>query len=497
MGKNILIGLLSLLLLASWLLPRSSNKAAEKANPPSTPSENLVIEALPSDPLADGIEAMQASPGFEASGLGWCVLGDDGEEPFFAYRAEVALTPASTLKAVTSATALEMLGPDFRFETQLGATQDIELDPSGTFAGDLILLGGGDPFLTSITLTQWARHLRQMGLKKLDGRVIADARCFPERLIPDAWDWGDVSNYYGAGPSGLNLDFNRFTITFEPAGEPDEPARIASMTPPLAWLNHHHFATTGAAGSPEWTSIYGGPYTETLTFRGRIPLDSGPVESRGAIPDPAYHAADRFAALLRLEGIEVTGEVTTARRLFTDEGVDLPAPHTVVLTHDSEPLTEIIRYLHRTSDNMVTECLFQKLQERDSLGRSGVEIVTQHWEERGLRVTGLRMEDGSGLARADFIRPLDLAKILWLARRGPHGEAYFQSLNASREGRVRWKGGAMSRVRAYTGYTGNGYTFALMINRYDADAETLAHWRAKLVDLLLALPPAGDEPPSS
>ena len=89
------------------------------------------------------------------------------------------------------------------------------------------------------------------------------------------------------------------------------------------------------------------------------------------------------------------------------------------------------------------------VRELDPLERSGVEIVTQHWENRGLTMAGLRMEDGSGLARADSIRPLDLAKILWLTRRGPQGEAYFQSLNAAHEGRIRWKGGAMSRVRAF------------------------------------------------
>ena len=139
---------------------------------------------------------------------------------------------------------------------------------------------------------------------------------------------------------------------------------------------------------------------------------------------------------------------------------------------------------------MVTECLYQKLVELDPERRSGQDIVIDHWRARGHALQGLRMEDGSGLARADYIRPRDLAKVLWLVRRGTHGEAYADTPNPQHDGKLFWKGGAMSKVRAYAGYTDHGYTFALMINRYESDSETLANWRGKLMETLLRLPPA-------
>ena len=98
------------------------------------------------------------------------------------------------------------------------------------------------------------------------------------------------------------------------------------------------------------------------------------------------------------------------------------------------------------------------------------------------------MEDGSGLARADDIRPVDLAKVLWLVGRSTFGDVFKETLNAYHNGRLRWKGGAMSRVRAYTGYSDNGYTFALMINHYEASADRLANWRRRIMESVMALP---------
>ena len=477
MAKNLTILLLGIMLVASWIWPRFGGWPSASEGPP---------EPGPFAALDETIRAMQGAPGFEGASLGLCVLLDR-EDPVYTYGAHESMTPASTLKVVTSATATELLGPDFRFETRLEATRGFELEANGRFEGDLILIGGGDPVFTNITLGQWADELRDRGLKQIDGRIIADGRCFPEQLIPDAWEWGDVGNYYGAGSCGLNLDLNRFTVTFGPAEKTGQPAVIVSVTPPLDWVEQHNLTTTVAEGESEWTSIYGGPYAERLTFRGTIPRDRVTVSSKGAIPDPAYHVAWRFTEMLRTEGITVGGEPTTMRRL-SRAGEAVPSATARIMEHKSDSLRKIISYLHGTSDNLVAECLFQKLIEMDASGRSGGEIVATHWEGRGVSFGGLRMEDGSGLARADCIRPVDLARVLWVVRRGPHGETYSQTLKPYDDGRVRWKSGTMSGVRAYVGYTENGYTFALMINNYESGAGILAGWRRRIIQKILELP---------
>jgi D-alanyl-D-alanine carboxypeptidase/D-alanyl-D-alanine-endopeptidase (penicillin-binding protein 4) len=103
------------------------------------------------------------------------------------------------------------------------------------------------------------------------------------------------------------------------------------------------------------------------------------------------------------------------------------------------------------------------------------EVVRSHWESRGVTFTGLRMIDGSGLARANMIRPLDLAMVNHLARRGPHGERFRQSLTSYLDGMVRSKLGAMSGVRTEVGFLtlddGREVTFALMANGLGLDVD--------------------------
>jgi D-alanyl-D-alanine carboxypeptidase/D-alanyl-D-alanine-endopeptidase (penicillin-binding protein 4) len=489
MWKNLIIILLTISLVAMTVLHLKElfpAQATSIGDPPQPPA--LEPEKEPKiDPTLAVLHAMKAAPGFQAASIGFCLLADS-MSPLVAYHANEAMTPASTLKAITSATALEQLGSDFRFTTQLASTKPIIIDPEGNFDGDLVLTGGGDPMLTSKTFLQWAQELQGLGLTTITGNLIADAQHFPEQMIPNAWDWGDVSNYYGAGPSGLNLDFNRFTIHFK-SGSSIGALPSYELTPLIPWLHVQNFSRTVAKTASSWTSAYGGPYGDTLTLRGHIPLGSDSVACHAAIPDPAHYATWVFQKALENVGITLKGTRTTQRQLTLAKKTTINAHHTIK-THVSAPLPEIIRYLHRTSDNMVTECLFQTLIKRDVDHESGVDSVKTHWRQRGLNLQGLRMEDGSGLARADFIRPSDMASVLWLTRRGDQGDRYFETLNQYHGGRVRWKGGSMSRVRGYTGFAqaddGKEYTFALLINNYEADSDAIAHWRGRLIESILA-----------
>jgi D-alanyl-D-alanine carboxypeptidase/D-alanyl-D-alanine-endopeptidase (penicillin-binding protein 4) len=113
-------------------------------------------------------------------------------------------------------------------------------------------------------------------------------------------------------------------------------------------------------------------------------------------------------------------------------------------------------------------------------------VIREHWKTRGLEFTGLRMEDGSGLARADFIRPLDLARLQYFAGTGPQGAAYKASL-LSKDG-LTWKGGAMSGIRTFTGYaqskSGEEYCYALMINHY-TDGDAVSELSQAVMDVMM------------
>jgi D-alanyl-D-alanine carboxypeptidase/D-alanyl-D-alanine-endopeptidase (penicillin-binding protein 4) len=164
------------------------------------------------------VEKIQAENGMRASSIGFGVIALDPEAPAQAvgYRIDSAMIPASTLKLVTTATALEMLGPDFRFQTELQHTGAISED--GTLEGDVIIKGGGDPTLgtsrISETFAPWQTALAKAGIKKIEGRIIGDASIFGTQLRADSWQWNDLGNYYAAGACGLTFHQNLFYATF-------------------------------------------------------------------------------------------------------------------------------------------------------------------------------------------------------------------------------------------------------------------------------------------
>jgi D-alanyl-D-alanine carboxypeptidase/D-alanyl-D-alanine-endopeptidase (penicillin-binding protein 4) len=223
-----------------------------------------------------------------------------------------------------------------------------------------------------------------------------------------------------------------------------------------------------------------------------VPAGVDEFKISGAIPDPPRQAAAVFRAALLEAGVEVHGEALTDR-MRRESGVALGEflPGSVELrTQESEPLASIVQHLHETSDNLEAECCYRLLARHAGLSR-GVEAIEAHWSGRGLHFEGLRMEDGSGLARANVIRPLDLARLLLWARDGPQGDVFFESLNARYEGRARLKGGAMSRVRTFAGYvetrTRGELVFVLMVNHQDAAEDEVAGWRDRLMAVLVDL----------
>ena len=473
----------ALLFVILWLEQRTENAGLKvslaearqpKPEPVLAPTKAEQIEAM--------VEEMRRAPGFESASIGLCVLDPRGET-IVDSNADRALLPASTLKTITTATALEKLGPDFQFRTRLYKSGEVS---EGVLNGNLFLEGGGDPTLSSTQLNTLARELRDKGWLSITGNIIGDAEYFPEAIADSYWDWGDVGNYYGAGASGLNIDYNRCRVLVNTNGLLGDPAKIVKVTPEVVgveWLNRLRI---GPPDSGDNASFYGGPYSATLTARGALPQSSSPVTLEAAVPDPALQAASQLRLALVDLGIEVETPAVTAR-IARNFGNKLPKKGELLSEIKSPPLIKIIRHLHKESNNLEAECCYQQLG-KFAEGNSA-KIVRDHWRQRGHEFDGVRFEDGSGLARANAIRPIDLARVLYLTGHGPQGEAYRQTLNVYHDGRVRWKGGAMSSVRGYTGYvttnSGEELVFALMINQYVASAGELRAWRTKIIEALI------------
>lgn len=447
--------------------------------------------------LEIAITGILAQQGMAGSTVVACVLDSSGDV-VFSFNGEQSFVPASALKTVTTATALEKLGPDFRFRTLLLGTAPFPAPLPGevgapmesrVYEGDLVILGGGDPSFATEHLIAWGAEIAALGITEIRGRIIGDGKVFPELTAAKAWDWGDVGNYYGAPAAGLNIDGNRYAATFRPGAKVGDPAVLMEVLPEVPGVTLFNRMLTSEAIRSERDApyAYGGPYSPIITFRGAVPVNASEEVVAGAVPDPVFSASARLHRLLGQRGVTVTGEPTTSLRLEL-EGESPPVPSSLHpgLAHESEPLIALIRHTHRFSDNLYAECLFRlmALERRDGDGQAA---VTEHWRNRGAHLQGLRMEDGSGLARADLIRGVDLARINFLTRHGEHGAAFLDSLIPQFDGKMRWKGGAMSRIRSYVGFTlatSEELTFVLGFNHFDADSVTIARCREQLLQVL-------------
>lgn len=378
------------------------------------------------------------------------------------------MIPASALKILTTGAALSILGPDFRFVTRFASPSSSAPD----LDGDLVILGGGDPTLSSARLGLMVDELVKRGIRKIDGRVIADATVFPECPMSDHWNWGDVGNAYGAGAYGLNVDHNRLVLGFRPGASVGEAAHFSGASielPGVEWVNH---VTTGAVGSGDRVVVYSEPYGKRVTMRGTVPVAGGEHAVRAAIPDPPSSAVSTVRKALEKRGIEITGRMRHSA-----------SPDQVLVESASVPLMEIIRNIHHTSDNLEAQCVFLAL----ASGGDPAAVVRDHWRGEGVDFVALRMLDGSGLARANTIRAVDIARVMHAALAAPHGREFYESLPVYQDGLIRskpgWMSGVVTSVGVITQSDGTRMTYAFMSNSV-ADANSAKDMRNRLRSLI-------------
>lgn len=476
MVKNLVITALASALVVAlsflFYLSRKLSDAPESLPPIPTASEIPPVneppplEPPPRDPLIVGLERIferaKDDPKFQGAMIGFCLLDAEGEL-MYGLNETTAQIPASSLKTLTTASALEILGPDFRFQTRLGTS-----DPANPTQpqADLIIQGGGDPMLSPEDLEKWVQNLVKAGLKTIPGRVIGDGRALGGPLFVDFWDWGDIGNGYGSPVSGLNLAHNRYIAVLSPGEKVGDPAKLLGTFPEVPGVEWWTEVTTSEKDSGDGLSIYGGERASVIHLRGQIPL-GGEWEAKGAVPDPERFAAWYLRSELMKAGIEVKGEAVGAGQLYLGNEAVPEITHEL-LKHQSPPLLDIIKSIHASSDNHETECLFRAIARQT--GMSSDESIRSHWKQRGLDLQSLRIVDGSGLARADHIPPLTLAQVQHFAATGPQGIHYVESLLSTDDGRVHFKAGAMSSIRSLTGVVDQKddkkFFFTLILNHY-------------------------------
>jgi D-alanyl-D-alanine carboxypeptidase/D-alanyl-D-alanine-endopeptidase (penicillin-binding protein 4) len=313
------------------------------------------------------------------------------------YNPRTALPPASVAKALTALYALEALGPDHRFVTQVAGSGSLR---NGVLSGDLYLVGGGDPTLATDDLNRLARGLKAAGVREVRGEFLVHEGALPYVRTIDR----DQPEHVGYSPavSGIALNYNRVHFQWQRSGggySIDMDARSDSLRPAV----QSAVMQIADRGSP------------TYTYADRNGVDSWTV-ARGAlggagsrwlpVRNPAAYAGDVFRTLARAQGIAL-GPARPVRRAAG--GLQLLA------RHDSAPLSVILRDMLKWSTNLTAEMVGMAAtaargQAPSDLAASGRAMSAWAAARYGMGETALEdhsgLGDGSRMTSSDMVRAL-------------------------------------------------------------------------------------------
>ncbi len=456
------------------------------------------------------IEKLKTDKALKHSILSVCVMPVKTDNVLFEFNSEISVVPASTLKIVTTGTALSMLGSDFKFETKL-AYDGIFDSILGTLKGNLYIVGGGDPSLDSeyfrdtkdslSTTDKWAAILKNKGIKKISGAIIGDASVFDDNMISPQWIWSDMGNYFGAGACGLTYHDNKYSV-FLKSGEAGSKTTIIKTKPNIDGMQLINSVT--ANGKTDSAFIYGAPYSNYRTMEGTIPANKNNYEVEGSIPDPALFCAKSLTISLKNIGIAISEKPTTVRQL--KEVNKYASPNKITLyKHYSPTLEKIVYWTNLKSLNLYAEHLLKYIAYKNNgIGKEqeGSDIIKNFWKKKGIDISGFYMYDGSGLSRANVITTKTQTQILRLMAKDKNYKAFYNSLPVAgksgslgslcegtcAENNLCAKSGYITMARGYAGYVknkkGDMLCFSVLANNYECSSTEM---KKKLEKILVAI----------
>lgn len=427
----------------------------------------------------------------------------------YCYDTDRLQSPASVLKTVATATALEILGEDYRYPTTLEYDGILE---NGTLEGNLYIKGSGDPSLGSSHfaprqnkfLSTWIAALQKAGIKHITGSVISDESIFDTEGVSIKWLREDMGNYYAPGSYGISIFDNMYKLSLQTGAAGTRPV-LKGTEPDIPFIRFKNYLKAAPVSSDS-AYIIGAPLDDVRYLYGVLPANREAYVLKGDIPDPALYLARYLTDQLQQKGIRVDGS-PSCYRIEVEENRWKKGERKEIVTTYSPTLREIASVCNHVSHNLYADALVKTvgLQYKprrnemiSSFGR-GVQVVKEYWEKKGLDVFPLRMNDGSGLAPADKVSAGFMGELLvYMATESAVSDAFIASLpQAGIEGSVRnflkgsklqgkahLKSGGITGVRSYAGYiTKDGKTYAVAVfsNNYSCPMSRMTGALEKLL----------------
>jgi D-alanyl-D-alanine carboxypeptidase/D-alanyl-D-alanine-endopeptidase (penicillin-binding protein 4) len=398
-------------------------------------------------------------------------------ETLYEKNAEKYFVPASNMKLLTTALALDTLRADYRFRTTIETNGKLEAD--GTLRGDLFFVGRGDPNLSNRkfpfdvkeefdgpperVLAEMADAVVARGLKEITGDVAGDDSYFPRERYPDGWEIDDMVWEYGAAISAIVVDDNTVTLTLTPGEKAGELAQWVVEPGTSEFLVKSEVTTVGAKEKGD-LRLTREPGSGVVTLTGTLPAKSAPRKMVLAIQEPAQHAAELLARLLGQRGVKVDGKVRAQHEPDPAE-----ATRTVLAEHLSIRLGDSVKLVNKISQNLHTEVLLRTAARQRGRWTDPEDLpkfAQEFYAKAGIGPEDVVQTDGSGLSRHDMVTPRAFVTLLLYAQKQSWYGEYYASLpvagvdgtlnermkDAGIAGRIHAKTGSVAHVRTLSGY---------------------------------------------
>lgn len=436
-------------------------------------------------------------PDYVHASVGILVKDLNNGNTLYSLNPDQLLIPASTMKLITTASALEILGNDYRFHTHIAYSGKIGED--GVLDGDLIVVGGADPALGSryfqdhyfLFPEHWARQVKAAGIWKITGNLILNASIYDKEKVPKTWIWEDIGNYYGAGANAFTVNDNMFYITFRSPQEVGKATTLINTYPKVSEMTFDN-QVLSSADNRDNAYVFGSPLDKKRVIRGTIPAGRNRFTIKAANHHPGETLAAVFQKALVNNGIFISGEVEFDNQIKSDLNT--------IYIQESPKLAEIAKVLNYESVNLFAEHFLKQIAvAKNGLGNreEAVTILKDYWKQNGIS-PDFFMEDGSGLSHFNAVSPRTFVQVLTAMK---NNDAFIASLPGAGEGTLyhfdsnRFKGrtlhaksGSMTRVRCYSGFlntdSGAKLVFSIMFNHFSGSQAAII---SEIEDLLEVL----------
>jgi D-alanyl-D-alanine carboxypeptidase/D-alanyl-D-alanine-endopeptidase (penicillin-binding protein 4) len=440
--------------------------------------------------LGAQVDAIANRPEFSRSRWGILIQPLSSTATLYSRDAQKYFIPASNVKLLTTAAALQKLGADFRIKTSVYSGEN----------GSLYVVGRGDPSITEAQLQSLAQQLKRRGVDRVN-ELIGDDSYFQGSAVNPNWEWEDAQAGYGAPINSLIFNQNAIELLLSPQ-DLGQPLKVTFAEPKLAnqWQIQNNSVTV-AQNESEFIELGREFDRPAIRVSGQLKVGAESESAYVAVVNPANNFLQHFQQVLAAEGIPVKQAlVASVSRNFNQE----------LATVESPPLAELVRETNRESNNLYAEVLLRLLgkvtdkmpQQQEDKDEIGLKELKTALTQLGVNPNSYILADGSGLSRHNLISPEALVQTLRFMANSSAASIYRQSLPIAGESGtlknrlsstpnrviLQAKTGTLSGVSALSGYIEvpdyEPLVFSIIVNQSGLSAASMRSATDEIVLLL-------------